>query len=135
MTAGSRTISDIVAAVKSYTRLDEAPVQDVDIHEGLDQSLTILRYKLRGIRAAREYDHCVPKITAYASELNQVRTNLIDNAADAMNGAGQLTIRTALERGALLVEVIDTGPGIPPEVQTRLFEPFFTTKRSTSGTG
>lgn len=135
MTASTKTISEIVAAVKSYTRLDEAPIQNVDIHEGLDQSLTILRYKLRGIKVSRDYDRCVPTIVAFASELNQVWTNLIDNAADSMNGQGQLTIRTAHERGSVVVEIVDTGPGIPPEVQGRLFEPFFTTKGPGTGTG
>lgn len=135
MTASARTISEIVAAVKSYTRLDEAPVQEVDIHEGIDQSLTILRYKLRGIKVSREYDCCVPPIMALASELNQVWTNLIDNAADAMDGEGHLRIRTALERGTVVVEFSDTGPGIPPGAQARLFEPFFTTKEPGKGTG
>lgn len=128
-------MSDLVSAVKAYSYMDRAVEQVVDVHEGIDNTRIILAHRLKHMKVVEVYDRTLPRVRAFGSGLNQVWTNLIDNAADAMNGAGQLTIRTALERGALLVEVIDTGPGIPPEVQTRLFEPFFTTKRSTSGTG
>jgi signal transduction histidine kinase len=149
VSTAARAISEIVAAVKAYTRLDQAPVQEVDVHEGLDVALSLLRHKLRGVIVQREYTTGLPRITASATELNQVWTNLIDNAVDALGGQGHLTIRTApvgssdLTHGtapagireAILVEVIDSGPGIPPEVCKRLFEPFFTTKPPGQGVG
>jgi signal transduction histidine kinase len=135
LAVGSDAISDIVAAVKAYTRLDQAPVQHVDIHEGIDQSLTIMRYKLRSIQVQRDYAADLPHISAYASQLNQVWTNLFDNAADAMKGAGILTIRTCLDGQWIVVEVIDTGPGMPDEVRDHAFDPFYTTKPPGEGTG
>ena len=132
----ARRISDIVKALKSYSYLDQAPVQDVNVHEGLDNTLLILRYKLQpGITIRREYDPDLPLIQAYGSELNQVWTNIIDNAADALNGQGEVTIRTKHENGWVVVDIEDNGPGIPPEVQNRVFDAFFTTKPPGKGTG
>ena len=129
-------ISAIVKAVKSYTYLDQAPVQSVDVHEGLDNTLVILRHKLKqGVAVRREYAPDLPKIEAYASELNQVWTNLIDNAIDAMGGRGELVLRTSSRGDHVVVEITDSGPGIPPEVRARLFEPFYTTKPQGQGTG
>jgi signal transduction histidine kinase len=129
-------ISQIVKAVKSYTYLDQAPVQEVDVHEGLESTLVILRNKLKsGVSVTRQYATDLPRIEAYASELNQVWTNLIDNAIDAMGGQGELVLRTYARDGQVVVEVQDTGPGIPEEIRPRLFEPFFTTKPPGSGTG
>ncbi len=135
LTLSARAISEIVTAVKGYTRLDQAPVQEVNLHEGFEQALIILRHKLKGIQIHREYAEDLPKITAFASELNQVWTNLIDNAADAMDGSGTLTIRTRLEAGDIVVEIEDTGPGIPQRLQEGIFDPFFTTKPPGEGTG
>lgn len=132
----SQRISEIVKAVKSYSYLDQAPIQEVDIHEGLENTLVILRHKLKkGVQVNREYDSDLPHIEAYASELNQVWTNIIDNTVDAMKGNGELTLRTSREDGSIAVEIIDNGPGIPPEIQPRIFEPFFTTKPPGIGTG
>jgi signal transduction histidine kinase len=105
------------------------------VHEGLESTLTMLGNRLRGIRVEREYAIGLPRIQAYGSELNQVWTNLIDNAADVLAGAGRLTVRTAREGERVLVEIGDTGPGIPEEVRDRIFEPFFTTKAVGKGTG
>jgi signal transduction histidine kinase len=133
---GADRISAIVKALKSYVYLDQAPVQAVDVHEGLDNTLLILRHKLKaGISVRREYAPDLPKITGYGSELNQVWTNIIDNAADALNGQGEITLRTHHEGGWVVVEIEDNGPGIPPEIQARLFDPFFTTKPPGEGTG
>lgn len=129
-------ISNIVKAVKEYSYLDQAPLQEVDVHDGLENTLTILRNKWKqGITIRRNYSRDLPKIEAYASELNQVWTNLIDNAIDAMNGNGELTLCTYAEPDHLCVEVCDNGPGIPPEIQTRIFDAFFTTKPVGKGTG
>lgn len=129
-------ISQIVKAVKTYSYLDQAPIQEVDVHEGLENTLVILRHKLKGgVQVTREYDPDLPRIEAYAGELNQVWTNLIDNAIDAMEGQGTLTLRTYAQEGHVVVEISDTGPGIPPEVQARMFDPFFTTKPQGIGTG
>jgi signal transduction histidine kinase len=129
-------IADLVKAVKSYSYMDQAPQQEIDVHEGLDSTLTILGHKLKqGVTVVREYDRTLPRIPAYGSELNQVWTNLIDNAIDAMGGRGRLTVRTAREDDCLLVEIGDDGPGISDETQCRLFEPFFTTKGVGQGTG
>jgi len=133
---GATRISEIVKALKTYTYLDQAPVQEVDVHEGLESTLVILRSKLKpGIEVRREFAAELPRITAYGSELNQVWTNIIDNAADAMEGRGVVTLRTRAEGGAVVVEIEDTGPGIPPENQSRIFDPFFTTKPPGKGTG
>jgi signal transduction histidine kinase len=133
---GSARISEIVGALKSYSYLGQAPVQAVDVHEGLDNTLVILRSKLKtGISVHREYGHDVPAIQAWGSELNQVWTNLIDNAVDAMGGHGEISIRTYRNGDAVVVEIADTGPGIPAAVQSRVFDPFFTTKPPGKGTG
>ncbi len=132
----ARRMSEIVKAVKAYTWLDQAPVQQMDVREGIENTLTILRHKLKpGISITRDYAPDLPRVEAFASELNQVWTNLIDNALDAMDGHGMLTLRAALEDGAFVVEIADSGPGIPPEIQARIFDPFFTTKAPGSGTG
>jgi len=132
----SARISDLVKAVKSYSYMDQAPQQEVDVHEGLESTLTILGHKLKGgVSVIRQYDRSLPRITAYGSELNQVWTNLIDNAIDAMAGQGRLSIHTAREGTALLVEIADTGSGIAPDIQPRIFEPFFTTKGVGQGSG
>lgn len=129
-------ISTIVKAIKSYSYLDQAAIQEVDIHEGLENTLVIMHYKLKqGVSVKREYSRALPRIEAYASELNQVWTNIIDNAIDAMQGQGTLTIRTFEESERVIVEICDSGAGIPPEIQERIFEPFFTTKPVGSGTG
>jgi signal transduction histidine kinase len=133
--AGER-ISEIVGAVKSYAYLDQAPVQRIDVKAGLDNTLVILRSKLKGgIDVTRHYAPDLPEIEAYGSELNQVWTNLIDNAADAMDGRGAIDIHADPADGGIRVRICDTGPGIPSAVLPHLFEPFFTTKAPGIGTG
>jgi signal transduction histidine kinase len=129
-------ISDLVKAIKGYSYMDQAPLQEIDVHEGIENTLLILHHRLKkGVIVKREYDRTLPKICAYASELNQVWTNLIDNGIDAMSGKGDLTIRTYRENNCLIVEIGDTGVGIPLAIQSRVFEPFFTTKGVGKGTG
>jgi signal transduction histidine kinase len=129
-------ISDLIKAIKEYSYMDQAKLQEVDITKSLETTLTIMHHKLkRGIAVTRNYAPDLPKIMAYGSELNQVWTNLIDNAADAMGDNGKLRIRTARENDFILVEIADNGPGIPPEIKSRIFEPFFTTKGVGDGTG
>jgi signal transduction histidine kinase len=128
-------IAELVNAVKSYSYEGRAPVQDVDIHEGLESTLTMLSHKLKGITLIREYDRSLPRIPAYGNELNQVWTNLIDNAIDAVDGQGEIRIRTCRDDDHILVEIHDNGPGIPEHVREHLFEPFFTTKGVGKGTG
>ena len=129
-------ISDLIKAIKEYSYMDQAKLQEVDITKSLETTLTIMHHKLkRGITVERNYAPDLPKITAYGSELNQVWTNLIDNAADAMGETGKLAIRTARENDFILVEIRDNGPGIPEEIRSRIFEPFFTTKGVGAGTG
>jgi signal transduction histidine kinase len=129
-------ISETVKAVKSYAYLDQAPIQDVDVHEGLENTLVILRHKLKdGVIVTRDYAADVPRIEAYGSELNQVWTNIIDNAIDAMNGRGELRLRTYTHGEDVIVEIGDNGPGVPPKIQSRIFEPFYTTKPPGVGTG
>jgi signal transduction histidine kinase len=131
----SGRISEIVRAMKSYSFLDQAAVQEVDVQEGIDNTLIILRNKLKeGVHVNFEYGK-IPKITAYGSELNQVWTNIIDNAIGAMKGKGEITIRTKAEDNFVIVEIEDNGPGIPKEIQSRIFDPFFTTKEPGKGTG
>jgi signal transduction histidine kinase len=139
---GAGRISELVRALKSYTYLDQAPLQSVNIHQGLEDTLVILRSKLkRGITMRREYASDLPEIQAYGSELNQVWTNIIDNAIDALLDEESptveptITIRTFQENGYAIVEVEDNGPGIPPEAMPRLFDPFFTTKAPGKGSG
>lgn len=133
---GSSRISEIVGAMKGYSYLGQAPIQSVNIHEGIDNTLIILRNKMKtGITVTREYDPRLKNIEAYGSELNQVWTNILDNAADALNGKGQIIIRTMQNNGSVRIDIEDNGPGIPPEIQTRIFDPFFTTKDLGKGTG
>lgn len=134
--AGTARVSEIVKALKSYSYLDQAPVQSVDVHEGLDDTLVILRSKLKdGIAVRREFASDLPMVEAYGRELNQVWTNLIDNAVHAMGGRGELTLRTYADEPWVVVEVADNGPGIAPDIQQRIFDPFFTTKPPGEGTG
>jgi signal transduction histidine kinase len=129
-------LSQIVRAMKSYTYLDQAPLLEVDVHEGLENTLVILQHKLKqGISIKREYSPSLPRIEAYASELNQVWTNILDNAIDAMNGKGEILLQTYSKDDQIIVEIIDNGPGIPENIQTRIFEPFFTTRPPGHGTG
>ncbi len=128
-------IAELVKAVKSYSFMDQSPMQELDIHEGLESTLTMLGHKLKNMTVIRAFDRSVPRIMAYGSELNQVWTNLIDNAIAAVNGAGKICIGTSLEDNQLVVEIVDYGAGIPPEIQARMFEPFFTTKSVGTGTG
>ena len=133
---GTSRIGEIVKSLKSYVYLDQAPVQLIDVHEGLDNTLVMLRSKLKtGIVLEKKYAEKLPRIQAHGSELNQVWTNLIDNAVDAMDGKGTLTIKTRNEGDWIFVDVIDTGSGISKEVQQKLFSPFFTTKPLGKGTG
>jgi signal transduction histidine kinase len=129
-------ISTLVGAAKQYSQLDRAPYQVVDVHELLDSTLMMLSGKIPpGIEVVKDYYAGLPRIPAYAGELNQVWTNLIDNAVSAMNGSGTLTVRTGMDREQVFVDFCDTGPGVPPEIRNRIFEPFFTTKPVGEGTG
>ncbi|MEU0036041.1 MULTISPECIES: ATP-binding protein [unclassified Streptomyces] len=129
-------ISHLVDAAKQYSQIDRAPYQVVDVHELLDSTLLMLAGKMgSGIKVTKDYDRSAPRIPAYPGELNQVWTNLIDNAASAMEGEGTLTVRTAHDHDQLLVEFRDTGPGVPAEIRDRIFDPFFTTKPVGEGTG
>ncbi|MCX4579804.1 ATP-binding protein [Streptomyces sp. NBC_01571] len=129
-------ISHLVDAAKQYSQIDRAPYQVVDVHELLDSTLLMLAGKMgSGIKVTKDYDRTAPRIPAYPGELNQVWTNLIDNAASAMEGEGTLTVRTAHDHDQLLVEFRDTGPGVPAEIRDRIFDPFFTTKPVGEGTG
>jgi signal transduction histidine kinase len=128
-------ISTLVAAAKQYSQMDRAPHQVLDIHELLESTLIMLSRKIGDIKVVKEYDRSLPEVPVYGAELNQVWTNLIDNALQAMDGEGTLTIRTKRLDDSALVEIGDTGPGIPTEVQSRIFEPFFTTKPVGQGTG
>jgi signal transduction histidine kinase len=133
---GAGRISQIVGAMRSYAYLDQAPVQNVDITEGLENTLVLLGSKLkRGVVVHRQYAEQLPRIQAHGSELNQVWTNIIENAIDAMSGHGNITLRTSTRNGYVLVEIEDDGPGMPPEVAARVFDPFFTTKPPGKGAG
>jgi signal transduction histidine kinase len=133
---GTGRISEIVKALKAYTYMDQAPMQNVDVHDGLESTLVIMQSKLKpGITVQRDYAPDLPRIEAYGSELNQVWTNLIDNAIDAMQGQGTLTLRTRYDDRWVIVEVEDTGSGIPEAIQPRIFDPFFTTKPPGQGQG
>jgi signal transduction histidine kinase len=137
ITDAASRISDLLISAKQYTQMDRAPLQTFDVHDGLDATLTMLGHKFGGgVEVVRDYDRSLPHIAAFPGELNQVWTNLIDNAVDAMEGHGTLTVRTrpGLD-DRLVVEIGDTGPGVPDEVRSRIFEPFFTTKPMGKGTG
>ncbi len=129
-------ISDLVRAIKEYTYMDQAPLQNVDIVKGLETTLTILNHKLkRGVVVKRDYQRVPFLVNSFGSELNQVWTNIIDNAIDAMGGQGELRVRTYRDDNCVVVEIGDNGPGVPPEVVPHIFEPFFTTKAVGQGTG
>src|SRR5678815_4233835 len=128
-------ISELVKAIRSYTYMDQSPMQEIDIHDGIESTLTMLCHKMKNVTVARAFDRSVPRIMAYGSELNQVWTNLIDNAIHAVNGTGKICIGTSLEDNQIVVEIVDNGAGIPSNVQPHLFEPFFTTKPVGTGTG
>lgn len=133
---GASRISEIVTALKAYSYVGQAPAQRVDVNQGIRHTLIILHNKLkRGVHVELELDPELPGIQAYGGELNQVWTNLIDNAADAMEGSGRLTLRTAVDGDWIRVDVEDDGPGIPEDIQSRIFDPFFTTKDPGQGTG
>jgi signal transduction histidine kinase len=132
----SQRISALVAAVKSYTQMDRSSMQRVDITEGLESTLVVLAQRLRdGVTVVREYGAGIPPVEAHAGELNQVWTNLINNAVDAMDGKGTLRLSTSTEQGNVLIEIADTGCGMPDQVAARAFEPFFTTKDAAQSTG
>jgi CheY-like chemotaxis protein len=134
--ADASRISDLVRAIKEYTYMDQASVQDVDIVRSLENTLIILNHKLkRGVTVHREYPDRPLLVSSFGSELNQVWTNLIDNASDAMDGKGDLDVRAFQDDDCVVVEIGDSGSGIPAEVQPRIFEPFFTTKPAGHGTG
>jgi signal transduction histidine kinase len=134
--AASVAISNIVRSVKSYAYLDQAPVQDVDLAMSLDDTLMILNHKIKqGVAVTRMYEPALPRVEAYAGELNQVWTNLIDNAVQAMNGQGRLEVGARRIGDEVEVLIADSGPGIPDEIGQRIFEPFFTTKAQGVGTG
>ncbi len=134
--ASTGRISELVRAIKEYTYMDQAPEQEVDVHSGIESTLTMLKFRLkRGVEVKRDFAPNLPRVFARGSELNQVWTNLIDNAIDAMGGKGELVIRTSREFDFVLIEIIDNGPGVPEAVKPHLFEPFFTTKGVGEGTG
>jgi signal transduction histidine kinase len=134
-------ISELVKAIKEYTYMDQSGEKEIDLHEGLESTLTMLHHDLKkGINVRREYDKTLPRVCARGSDLNQVWTNLIDNAIDALaeqakTNKGEITVRTARENGFALVDIQDNGPGIPAEIKGRIFDPFFTTKPVGEGTG
>ena len=129
-------ISELVGAIKEYTFMDQAPVQNVDVVKSLETTLTILHHKLkRGVTVQRNYQQVPLLVNSFGSELNQVWTNLIDNAIDAMGGRGELRVRTYRDDGCVVVEIADNGSGISPEISSHIFEPFFTTKGVGEGTG
>jgi signal transduction histidine kinase len=132
----TRRISDLVTAIKRYSYMDQSPIQEVDLKEDLENTLKIFGHRLKtGVTVVREYDPELPRICAYGGELNQVWTNLIDNAIDAMDGKGELRIHAFRELDNAIVEIGDNGPGVPQEIRSRIFEPFFTTKKVGAGTG
>jgi signal transduction histidine kinase len=134
--SGTSRISDLVRAIKEYTYMDQTPVQNVDVVKSLETTLTILNHKLKhGVAVHRQYEPVPLLVNSFGSELNQVWTNIIDNAIDAMGGKGELRVRTWRDDDCVVVEIADNGPGIPPDIEPHIFEPFFTTKRVGEGTG
>jgi len=134
--SGTSRISDLVRAIKEYTYMDQTPLQNIDIVKGLETTLTILNHKIKhGIDVERDYQKLPLLVNSFGSELNQVWTNIIDNAIDAMKGEGKLQVRTYRQDDCVVVEITDNGPGIPDEAQAHIFEPFFTTKGVGEGTG
>ncbi len=134
---GTERVSEIIRAIKEYSYMDKVPLQEIDVHQGLDNTLVILKHelKIKSINVTRDYAADLPRITAYGNELNQVWTNLIDNAIDALAEGGQVILKTRREPTDVLIEIRDTGAGIPADIQPRIFEPFFTTKQVGEGTG
>lgn len=134
---GSARISEIVAALKTYSNLDQAPVQPINVHEGLDTTVTLMQSKIqkRGITVTREYDTSLPPVEASVSELNQVWTSILDNAAYAVSDNGTITIRTRRDDHCAVIEIEDDGPGVPAAIQQKVFDPFFTTKPPGKGAG
>jgi signal transduction histidine kinase len=128
-------IFDLISAVQTYSYMDRAPILEVDVPAGLDATVQMLQSRMSNVRVTRDYEPNLPRINAYGSELNQVWTALIENALDALGNHGELKLTCRLEFEMLLVEIWDTGPGIPPELQDRIFEPFFTTKPPGQGLG
>jgi signal transduction histidine kinase len=134
--SSSQRISELVRAIKEYSYMDQGPEQEIDVHDGIENTLLILGHRLKqNVHVTREFDRTLPKICAFGRELNQVWTNLFVNALDAMHDHGELLVRTSREGNRVLVEVIDSGPGIPAEAQPHLFKQFFTTKGPGEGTG
>ena len=134
--SGTSRISDLVRAIKEYTYMDQTPLQNVDIVKSLETTLTILNHKLKhGVTVERDYQKIPLLVNSFGSELNQVWTNIIDNAIDAMHGEGKLKIRTYRDDDCVVVAITDNGPGIPADVKAHIFEPFFTTKGVGQGTG
>ncbi len=133
----TRRMSSLVGAVKSYAYMDRGDLVEIDLHEGLETTITILGHKLKQttIEVVRDYDRTLPHLTVRGSELNQVWTNLLDNAIDALGGTGTITISTRAQGGNAVIEITDDGPGIPPEAQSQVFDAFFTTKDVGQGTG
>jgi len=132
----AQRISELVAAVKRYSYMDQTSLQEVDLREDLDNTLKIFAHRIKnGVVVTRNYEGALPRICAYGGELNQVWTNLIDNAIDSMKGKGELKIKTCKELDYAVVEIEDNGPGIPKDIQSRIFDPFFTTKKVGEGTG
>ena len=132
----TKRISELVTAIKRYSYMDQASMQEVDLREDLDNTIKIFGHWLKkGITVTRDYDPELPRVCAFGSELNQVWTNLIDNAIDAMNGPGELRVGARRDLNCVLVTIGDSGPGIPTEIQSRIFDPFFTTKPVGEGTG
>jgi signal transduction histidine kinase len=134
--SGTSRISDLVGAIKEYTYMDQTPLQNVDIVKSLETTLTILNHKLKqGVVVERDYQKIPLLVNSFGSELNQVWTNIIDNAIDAMGGEGKLQVKTFRDENCVVVEITDNGPGISPEVKAHMFDPFFTTKGVGQGTG
>jgi signal transduction histidine kinase len=133
---GAEAIGSIIDSVKAYSYMDRGPVQRVDVHKGIEDTLRILAHKLKhGVTVERRYAEDVPPVEAHGAELNQVWTNLIDNAIDAMTGSGTLEIETSGRADDIVVDIIDSGPGVPSDLRGRIFQPFFTTKEPGAGTG
>ncbi len=130
-------MSTLVKAIKTYAYMDRGGVVKADVHEGLESTLTMLGHKLKHtqIKVKRDYDKSLPELTMYGSELNQVWTNLLDNAIGALGETGTIMVSTAADNGCVRVDIADDGPGIPEQVRSRVFDPFFTTKAPGSGTG
>ncbi len=131
-------MSKLVGTMEGYTYMDRAPTQEVNVNEGLDNTLAVLGHRLRSVEVERDYHPNLPRITAQGNELNQVWTNLIDNAIDAVGDGdevGRIRLRTTSERDRVLVEISDNGPGIPEKIRDRIFDPFFTTKDVGKGAG